>query len=106
MSEACPVSLTAHQTQSGSLWWVYQSTCRSPLLRLEFPLQPTVRKAVTFKKYWYPQSLKAKATAIDYLLLFDFYLHLFIGLIHFEWDYKIADDVLDCKQFLLRKKLL
>ena len=42
------------------------------------------------------KSLKAKATAIDYLLLFDFYLH----------DYKIADDVLDCKQFLLRKKLL
>lgn len=52
------------------------------------------------------KSLKAKATATDYLLLFDFYLHLFIGLIHFEWDYKIADDVFDCKEFLLRTKLL
>ena len=51
-------------------------------------------------------SLKAKANALDYSLLFDFYLPLFIGLIHFEWDYKIADDVLDCKEFLLRMKLL
>ena len=107
MSKACPVSLTAHQTQSGSLWWVYRSTCWSPLLRLEFPLQPTIRKAVTFKQYWCSctRSLKAKDTTIDYSLLFDFYLPLFIGLIRFEWYNNIADDVLDCKEFLLRTKL-
>jgi len=54
----------------------------------------------------FTRSLKAKATAIDYSLLLDFYLPLLIGLIHFEWDYKIADDVLDCKEFLLQTKLL
>ena len=89
--------------------WVYQNTRRIPLLRHEFPLQPTAKKAVTFKLIL-ARSLKAKATASFYSFLFDFDIStdrrpVLVGLIHVEWDYKIADDVLDCKDASLTAKL-
>ena len=89
--------------------WVYQNTRRIPILRHEFPLQPTPTKAVTFKQIRV-RSLKAKATASFYSLPFDFDIStdrrpVLVGLIHVEWDYKIADNVLDCKDASLTKKL-
>ena len=89
--------------------WVYQNTRRISLLRDEFPLQPNATKTVTFKLIL-ARSLKAKATASFYSLPFDFDIatdrrSVLVGLIHVERDYKIADDVLDCKDASLTAKL-
>ena len=72
-------------------------------------MQLTATKAANLKLIL-AGSLKSKATASFYSLPLDFDIStdrrpVLVGLIRIEWDYKIADDGLHCKDASLTTKL-